>query len=221
VPGDQLPGVGAETEVLRARAGRQATAFLPFGIGGSLGEIKSAWELAMEKVEGLGKLSPEEVRRQKEAKCAPIGQALAKRYLGGLGLWQLEVELDKYQGDDRSLVEAAFVSELVSAIDLEDTGSLQGIMDAVRLVKQDKAAVDSVDGEIRALLGDYQAVESEQRGELEERGRQLLQVLGISGSSIGGINPGAVERVAGGSSPFAQPYREKLEALKQRLVALG
>ena len=34
----------------------------------SVGEIKSAWELAMEKVERLGKLSPGELKRQKEEK---------------------------------------------------------------------------------------------------------------------------------------------------------
>ena len=54
-----------------------------------MGEIKSAWEIAVERVEGLGKLSPEELRRQKEEEYALIGQVLADKYLGGLGFWQL------------------------------------------------------------------------------------------------------------------------------------
>ena len=62
-----------------------------------MGEIKSAWEIALEKVDKLGELSPEELKRQKEEKYALIGQALADKYLGGLDLWQLDVELDKYR----------------------------------------------------------------------------------------------------------------------------
>ena len=38
-----------------------------------MGEIKSAWEIAMEKAEKLGKLPPEELRRQKEEKYGENG----------------------------------------------------------------------------------------------------------------------------------------------------
>jgi len=55
----------------------------------SVGEIKSAWELAMEKAERLGKLSPDERSRQKEEEYRSIGQTLVEKYLAGLGLWQL------------------------------------------------------------------------------------------------------------------------------------
>ena len=73
-----------------------------------MGEIKSAWELAMEKVEKLGKLSPEELRRQKEDKCGSIGQVLAEKYLSGSSLRELKTELDKQKGEERELVMAAW-----------------------------------------------------------------------------------------------------------------
>ena len=44
-----------------------------------VGEIKSAWELAMEKVDKLGKFSPEELRQQKEDRCGSIGRGFRSR----------------------------------------------------------------------------------------------------------------------------------------------
>ena len=46
-----------------------------------MGEMKSAFEKALERAEKLGKLSPEEMRGRKEAEYAPIGRAIADRYL--------------------------------------------------------------------------------------------------------------------------------------------
>ena len=78
-----------------------------------MGDIKSAWEIALEKTEKLGKLSPEELREQRRQELAPVGRGLADRYLAGLGLWQLKVELDRYKGEEKTLVTEALVSGLV------------------------------------------------------------------------------------------------------------
>ena len=73
-------------------------------LGVYLGEIKSAWEIAMEKVENLERLSPEDLRRKQEEEYALIGEVLANKYLGGLDQWQLGVELAKYSSDQRVLL---------------------------------------------------------------------------------------------------------------------
>ena len=39
--------------------------------------------------------------KQREKEYAAIGQALAEKYLGGLDLRQLKVELDKYKGEEK------------------------------------------------------------------------------------------------------------------------
>ncbi len=43
-----------------------------------MGEMKSAWEKAQEKLEKLGKLTEEESR---QLECIPVGNKLAARYL--------------------------------------------------------------------------------------------------------------------------------------------
>ena len=40
--------------------------------------IKSAWEIALEKAEKLGRLSPEEAKKRLEEKFYPRGKALAE-----------------------------------------------------------------------------------------------------------------------------------------------
>ena len=44
-------------------------------------EIRSAWEIARERVDKLGALSSEERRKQREDKFLPIGKSLAEKYL--------------------------------------------------------------------------------------------------------------------------------------------
>ncbi len=59
-----------------------------------MGEIKSAWEKAMEKVEKLGKPSEEEL---KQLEYVPAGNRLAARYLKEK-TFDLDAELIKYKG---------------------------------------------------------------------------------------------------------------------------
>ena len=47
-------------------------------MGSAVGELKSAYEKAMERAERLGKLSPEEMRETKRVEFEPVGRALAE-----------------------------------------------------------------------------------------------------------------------------------------------
>ena len=53
----------------------------------------------MGEVEELEELPPEELKRQEEERYTLITH-LADKYLGGLAIWQLEVEMDKYKDED-------------------------------------------------------------------------------------------------------------------------
>ena len=46
-------------------------------------KIKSALEIAMEKVSDLPELTREEIEEQKEKEYGPVGDAVAKKYLSG------------------------------------------------------------------------------------------------------------------------------------------
>jgi hypothetical protein len=184
-----------------------------------MGEIKSAWEIAMEKAEKLGKLPPEELRRQKEEKYASIGQALVHKYLGGLDLWQFGVELDKYSGEERTLLEEIAISKLAQSIDLESHERLIRIIDGISYLKQG-IDIREIGEEIEQLFREYEQVEQKEREEMEKSARGILHRLRISGSAIGAVNPRAIGEWQRELDRIAQPYRERLEQLRQRLLDL-
>lgn len=186
-----------------------------------MGEIKSAWELAMEKAERLGKLSPEELKRQKEEKYGSIGHVLADKYLGGLALWQLEVELGKYNVEEEGMVKGALASVLVHAIELGNCERLQKVIEGILTLKQNHAAIGDIKDEIEQLFEEYEQVEEKESRDIEKAAREILHQLRISGSAIGAVSPKVIPEWQQVFNRLAQPYKERLEGLKERLVNLS
>jgi hypothetical protein len=182
-----------------------------------MGEIKSAWEIAMEKVEKLGKLSPEELKKQREKEFTLIGQALAEKYLAGLDLWQLEVELDKYKGEEKDWVKKLTAKELIQLIELGNYQRLEKAIEGISYLIED-GGVGNIREEVKRLFDEYEQAGREMREEIERSGREILHQLRISGSAIEAINPRAKEDWQQNLDESAQPYKERLEELKQRLL---
>jgi hypothetical protein len=183
-----------------------------------VGEIKSAWELAMEKVEKLGKLSPEEVRRQKEEKYGSIGQGLAEKYLTGLALRDVRIEMDKYKGEEGELVRAALASKLIDAIELGDAERLSKVIEGIsELNLKSREGLAGIRGEIEQLFEEYREAEQKKRREVDAAARGVLHQLRISGSAIGSVNPEVVPEWKNELDKIALPYREKLGDIKDRL----
>ena len=88
-----------------------------------MGELKSAWEIAQEKANKLGKLSSEEERRQREEKCRQIGQAMAQRWLDGSQGQNLAAEINNYPEEEKSLIKQAIIDYLIEAIDFQSSKS--------------------------------------------------------------------------------------------------
>ncbi|MBM4444448.1 MAG: hypothetical protein FJ020_03975 [Chloroflexi bacterium] len=187
-----------------------------------MGDIKSAWEIALEKTEKLGKLSPEELRNQRRQEMAPVGRGLAERYLGGLGLWQLKIELDRYKGTERELVTEALVSSLVQGIELGNSDRLTKAMEGISALKEEqKSSITQIKDRAEALFLEYQEVEQKERRDAEESVREILHQLRISGSAIGGINPRVMPEWQQALDRFAEPYIMRLEELKEKLRHLS
>lgn len=184
-----------------------------------MGEIKSAWEIAMEKVDKLEELTPEELKKQEEDRYSLIGQALADKYLSGLDLRQLEVDLDKYRDKERELLRQVVTSKLASAIELGNYGRLEKVMDGISYLNQMEVPGETVD-EFKKLFHEYEQADQKAREELEGSAGEILHQLGISGSAIGALNPKAIGECQQDLDRLAQPYRERLEPLKQRLIQL-
>ena len=185
-----------------------------------MGDIKSAWEIAMEKAERLGKLSPDERRRQREQEYSSIGRLLADKYLAGLALWQLEVELDKYTGEQRKLASSALLSRLADAIELGSPERLERALDGILALKQNEPGVAGIKDEIVRLLRKYRQEEDRGKREAEESAREVLSRLGISGSAVGSVRPETIPECKQSLDDLARPYEQRLGELKARLAGL-
>jgi hypothetical protein len=132
-----------------------------------MGDIKSAREIAMEKVAELGEASEEERLRWK---YAPEGERLAARYLKeGCNL---VAELGKYETQATRYVIEGATEILVRNLNLprDDVARRNNkrAMDGLKILKQDKASTENVFSGIRRVFDHYQ-------GQGEQQKRQAYQ----------------------------------------------
>lgn len=182
-----------------------------------MGELKSAWEIAMEKAEKLGRLSPEELQMHNQERYALVGRALAEKYLAGLDARRLDLELDKYNGEEKATVSQVVLSRLIEAIELGNYERLKKIAEAIFLLKQDSKARE-MEETIKGLFDEYVEAEQEQEAEIERRGREILRQLGISGGAIAAINPRTRDEWQQSLDGITQAFHEKLNQLNQELI---
>jgi len=132
-----------------------------------MGEIKSAREIAMEKLANLGEVTPEE---RLIWKYVPEGEKLAAGYLKGES--SLSPELSRYDEEARKYVIHGALEILVRNIDLPKNDSIQRsnkkAMEGVKSLKSDKAAVENVFSKIRRLFDHYTGEGDQQRKQTYE-----------------------------------------------------
>ena len=147
-----------------------------------MGDIKSAREIALEKVEKLEKATDEERLRWK---YIPEGEKLGARYLKEGG--NLLVELDKYEGQVKRCIVKGAMGILARNINLpkDDWGKKNNkrAMDGLKNLKNDKVTVENVYSQLRHLFNHYTEQGEQQRkqayetlkNEFEVRLRQAVQ----------------------------------------------
>ena len=165
-------------------------------------ELKSAFDVAMERAQKLGDLSAQERQRSREEKFRAIGEALGKRYLDGLPLRDVEIELGRHE-ENRLTVIRYLLSFLLDALAPGNSEGAENILAAVQHYSGDSGAA----ARIRNLFNEYQK-ETEQSWEgkrikLGAARRKELKLKGISGSAV---------------EPAIEASPEWLE-IKQRLIA--
>ena len=185
-----------------------------------MGEMKSAFEKALEKADKIGKLSPEEMREREEAEYGPIGRAIAERFLGHGHKQILKEEVERYRSDENGVVVRAALSRLVEAIDLSSGQPIERSLDGLLTLKEKEGIGGTIDS-IRILFAEFQE-EREQEYErekenIEKRERELLHQLRITGSAVGAINPKASESLSLVYEQLNSQFNERLEALKEEL----
>ena len=120
-----------------------------------MGDIKSAAEIAREKLEKIG--APTDAERLKW-KYAPEGEKLAARYLKEDTL-NLAAEVKKFDDKARQFVAASVSDILLRNLSLPRTEAARKTnkkaMDGLKLLKNDKSAVENVLTRMRHVLDHY------------------------------------------------------------------
>ncbi|MFC1900646.1 hypothetical protein ACFLYN_03530 [Chloroflexota bacterium] len=124
--------------------------------------IRSAREIALEKAESIGEATDEE---RLQWKYVPQGEKLAAKYLKEDS--NLVVELRQYDEEAKKHVIKGAMDVLTRNFNLPkndvDKKHNRRIMDGVKLLKTDKAAVENVYSKIRYLFNHYEKEGEEQR----------------------------------------------------------
>jgi len=119
-----------------------------------MGEIKSASEIAREKVEKLGEVTEEE---RLKWKYMPEGEKLAARYIKED--CNLVTELNSYDEKARKYIIDGINDILIRNIDLPRNDAARRTnkkaMEGLKAVKNDKAAVENVFSKMRHVLEHY------------------------------------------------------------------
>jgi hypothetical protein len=132
-----------------------------------MGDIKSAREIAMKKVEELGEPTEEE---RLSWKHVPKGEQLAAKYLAGN--LNLLTELNKYEEEVKKYIVQGASGILIRNINLSKNDAARNVnrqaMDGLKLMKNDKIAVENLYSRIRQIFNHYTEQGEQQRRQAYE-----------------------------------------------------
>ncbi len=122
-----------------------------------MSEMKSAREKAMEKVEKLGKLTEDEIKR---FECVPVGNKLASRYLQDAD-FNLDAELTKYKGTGlrKYIAQGAqeiFLHNIILPQSERDKQVTKRAVAGLRIAKENKNQLETILDRITNLLNYYE-----------------------------------------------------------------
>ena len=136
-----------------------------------MGELRSAFDIAMERAEKLGKASPEEIRKRD---LVTQGEKLAARYLKGQ--CELTVELSKYDDEARGYVAESVKKVLLRNLDVPKNEvvkrTTRRAMEGIKSLKADKGGVENVYSKLRRLFKHYEDEGAQQRSQAYEELKQ-------------------------------------------------
>ena len=146
-------------------------------------KIKSALEIAMEKAAEIPELTREELREQKQGEDGVRGRAIANRYLERtLRERDLEIELGKYQGEEREIVRKAFLLALCQSIGLKDMEKTRRVLEGIQSLEAN-GRLEEIGKEIENIFGAFQQERQQRYLTLEQLEKDKLGQLWIWGSA--------------------------------------
>lgn len=180
-----------------------------------MSELKDAWEIAREKANKLGKLSTQEMQQQREQEYRQVGKGIAQRYLDNFDPLNLSIELDSRPTEGRDLTVRTITGYLAQAMDLESHSRLEKIIQGIAAIEP---RLQPVIEQIRELAQEHEQTLRMTRQAIENKGRETLHQLRISGTAVGAINTEAVPEGQQNWRKLTEPFVPKLDNLKRELV---
>ena len=184
-----------------------------------MGELKSAWEIAQEKANRLGKLSAEEKEEQERQRYRQIGQALAQKWLGSPQQLDMIADLNKYEKKEREIIRKAIIEHLVEAIELTITRGINSVKRVIEVISSLEPEFQPKAEGISQLVQEYEGAERKIRHELESNYRETLHQLRISGTAVGAINIEADQRWQAAQQDLVEAFTPRLNDLKKALIS--
>ena len=131
-------------------------------------DVKSAFEIAMEKIKDIEPASEEE---RLKWKFVPKGEQLAGKYMKDDA--NMTTELGKYSEQEKKYVLQGVSAILIRNIDLPKNDAVKKnnrkAMDGIKLIKKDKTAVENVFSKIRYIFNHYDEQGEAQKKEAYEQ----------------------------------------------------
>jgi hypothetical protein len=182
-------------------------------------EIKSAWEIAQEKANRLGKLSTEEREQQARQRHRKIGQALAKKLLDSSQKLDITTELNKHEEKERKIIRKAVINHLVEAIDFTTSQGINSVKKIIEVISSLEPELQPKAEEISHLFQECEEAEQKIRQELESDYRETLHQLRISGTAVRAINIEDDPKWQAARQELVEAFTPRLNDLKQALIS--
>jgi len=184
-----------------------------------MGELKSAWEIAQERANRLGKLSAEEKEQQERQEHRQIGQVLAQKWLDSSQQLNMTAELNKHEEKEREIIKQAVIEHLVEAIEFTTTQGINSVKRVVEAISSLGPELQPKAEEMGQLIQEYEAAEQKIRQELESNYRETLHQLRISGTAVDSINIEANPQWQLARQGLVEAFTPRLNDLKQALIS--
>jgi hypothetical protein len=184
-----------------------------------MGELKSAWEIAQERANRLGKLSAEEKEQQERQEYRQIGQVLAQKWLDSSRQVDMTAELNKYEEKERDIIKQAIIKHLVEAIEFTTTQGINSVKRVVEAISSLRPELQPKAEEIGQLVQEYAEAEQKIRQDLESNYRETLHQLRISGTAVDAINIETNNQWQLARQELVEAFTPRLNDLKQALIS--
>ena len=184
-----------------------------------MSELKSAWEIAQEKANRLGKLSAEEREQQERQRYRQIGQALVQKWLDSSQRLDMAAELNKHEEKDRAIIKQAVIEHMVEAIEFTTTRGINSVKRVIKAISNLKPELQPTAEEIGQLVQECEEAEQKIRQELESDYRETLHQLRISGTAVGAFNIETNPKWQLARQELVEAFTPRLNDLKRALIS--